>query len=156
MVEASTFPVTSATSHFGSGGSLREEPVMSVISEAAMRRFESWAEYNDAVGEQFRYDPRREPWPVEYENAGTGIDNDRWARPELVRILFLPHGFALDASRDGKTGNLVACGMAWEPPVTLLAEHLPFAIAKTLLIQRPGTIKRTIEVLRAAAGAAGQ
>jgi hypothetical protein len=126
------------------------------FSQAAIRRFESWADYNAAAGEQFRYDPERQPWPVEYENAGTGIDNDRWARPELVRILFLPYGFALDASRDGEVGNLVACGMAWEPPVTLLAEHLPFAIAKSLITQRPGTLKKTIEVLQAAADAVSQ
>ncbi|MGH3192534.1 MAG: hypothetical protein ACRDPY_41800 [Streptosporangiaceae bacterium] len=121
---------------------------MTAIIDAAMRRFESWADYNSAVGEEFRCDPRREPWPVEYENAGTGIDNDRWPRPELVRILFLPHGFALDSSRDGALGNLVACGMAWEPPVTLLAERLPFRVAKSLITQRPGTLKGAIEVLR--------
>jgi hypothetical protein len=128
---------------------------MSAISDAEMRRFESWADYNASVDEQFRYDPQRQPWPVEYENAGTGIDNDRWARPELVRILFLPHGFALDGSRDGEVGNLVACGMAWEPLVTLLAERLPFGIAKSLIIQRPGTLKRAIEVLRTSVGGAG-
>jgi hypothetical protein len=129
---------------------------VTAISDAAMRRFESWADYNSAVSAEFRYDPRREPWPVEYENAGTGIDNDRWARPELVRILFLPHGFALDGSRDGALGNLVACGMAWEPPVTLLGERLPFRIAKHLITERPGTLTRAIEVLRNAAGGAGQ
>ena len=103
-----------------------------------------------------RYDTERQPWPVEYENAGTGIDNNLWDRPELVRILFLPHGFALDASRGGELGNVVACGMAWEPPVGLIAERVPFATAKTLLIQRPGTLKKVIEVLRDAAGGADQ
>jgi hypothetical protein len=129
---------------------------MTTISDAAIQQFESWADYNAAVDEQFRYDPQRQPWPVEYENAGTGIDNDRWSRPELVRILFLPHGFALNSSHDGEVGNLVACGMAWEPPVTLLAERLPFAIAKTLITQRPGTLKNTMEVLRDAASTADQ
>jgi hypothetical protein len=124
---------------------------LTAISDAAMRRFESWADYNRAVSEGFMYDPQRQPWPVEYDNAGTGIDNDRWARPDLVRILFLPHGFALDRGRDDALGNLVACGMAWEPPVTLLAEGLPFRVAKHLLTQRPGTLKRAIEVLRNAA-----
>jgi hypothetical protein len=124
---------------------------MTAISEAAIQRFETWADYNSAVDDEFRYDPQRQPWPVEYENAGTGIDNDRWVRPELVRILFLPHGFAMDATRDGELGNLVACGMAWEPPVTLLAGRVRFAIAKSLLTERPGTLKRVIEVLRNAA-----
>ncbi len=119
---------------------------MTEISDAAMRRFESWADYNSAVGEELR-------WPVEYDNAGTGIDNDRWARPELVRFLFLPHGFALDSSRDDATGNLVTCGLAWERPVTLLAGRLPFRVAKHLIAARPGTLKKAIEVLRNAASA---
>jgi hypothetical protein len=127
---------------------------MTAISDATARRFESWQDYNRAVSEEFRYDPERVPWPVEYDAAGAGIDNDRWARPEQVRILFLPHGFALDASRDGDTGNLVACGMAWQPPVTLLAERVPFAIAKQLLAKRPASLTGAIEVLRAASGEA--
>ena len=67
-----------------------------------------------------------------------------------MRILLLPHGFALGASRDGEVGNLVARGMAREPPVALLAEHFPFSIAKTLITQRPDTLTKTFEVLRAA------
>lgn len=127
---------------------------MTAISDATARRFESWQDYNRAVSEEFRYDSERVPWPVEYDAAGAGIDNDRWARPEQVRILFLPHGFALDASRDGDIGNLVACGMAWQPPVTLLAERVPFAIAKQLLAKRPASLTGAIEVLRAASGEA--
>jgi hypothetical protein len=124
------------------------------ISYAAVRRFDFWPDYNSAVDDEFRYDTERVPWPAEYDAAGAGIDNDRWARPEQVRILFLPHGFALDSSRDGDVGNLVACGMAWQPPVTLLAERVPYAVAKQLLARRPGTLTGVIEVLRAAGGEA--
>lgn len=121
-----------------------------MTSEAAIRRFESWDEYNAAVDEQFRYNAQRDDWPTEYNNADEGIDSNLSDHPESVRILFLPHGFAMAGSGDEMVGNLVACSMTYQPPVALLAERLRFKIAKALLVERPRTLKRTMQVLQAA------
>jgi hypothetical protein len=56
-----------------------------------MQRFDNWADYNNAVDEEYRYDRERNPWPVHYDASGTGIDNDRAELPaSQLRILFLP------------------------------------------------------------------
>jgi hypothetical protein len=118
-----------------------------------MRRFDNWADYNNAVDEEYRYDREREPWPVHYDASGTGIDNDRSELPASeLRILFLPHGFALSAADDEALGNIVVCNMSEQGPVALLAERVRFSVAKHLLTRRPSTLNRAMNVLDDALG----
>jgi hypothetical protein len=105
---------------------------------------------DSAVDTEFQYDPQWET--IGYDAAGVGIDNNLWPGPAELRILFLPHGFTMDGSHGRELGNVVACSMAEKPPVWLLARCVPFALARRLIIERPATVTRVIEVLRNAPG----